>query len=176
MKTQKISEALEDDKTGDVCKKSCCSLRFKRVWILVDVTYGKKAIEYNVGNLGVDEFEDLMKSRFQMSSWGVTVFLGLHVQDASNQLRPEAISQNLCLCQGFKYSKTSHMSVFKDFSDYALEQILGRKSQQEMTEYVAAEDDEAKVFGFKSMLTMGFNCMKQKSTLILKTNLHCKES
>ncbi|GJR07525.1 uncharacterized mitochondrial protein-like protein [Tanacetum coccineum] len=71
-----ISEALDDDKLGwMLCKKIAAVFRFRSMG-LSDLPYGKS---------WCDEFEALMKSRFQMSSIGeLTFFLGLQVKQKAD--------------------------------------------------------------------------------------------
>ncbi|GJV45042.1 putative ribonuclease H-like domain-containing protein [Tanacetum coccineum] len=109
---KKISKALEDESWVDAMQEELLQFEIQKVWILVDLPYGKKAIGTkwvyqnkkdergvvvrNKARLvaqghrqeeGIDydeideEFEALMKSRFQMSSMGeLTFFLGLQVK------------------------------------------------------------------------------------------------
>ncbi|GJS26216.1 putative ribonuclease H-like domain-containing protein [Tanacetum coccineum] len=111
---KKISEALEDESWVDAMQEELLQFEIQKVWVLVDLPYGKKAIgtkwvyrnkkdergvcfvsEKNksmwmISFLGykeifVDEFEALMKSRFQMSSMGeLTFFLGLQVKQKAD--------------------------------------------------------------------------------------------
>ncbi|GJT03791.1 hypothetical protein Tco_0838253 [Tanacetum coccineum] len=109
LKPKKISEALEDESWVDAMQEELLQFEIQQVWVLVDLPYGKKAIgtkwvyQNKKDERGVvvrnkqvyvddiifgstkkswcDEFEALMKSRFQMSSMGeLTFFLGLQVK------------------------------------------------------------------------------------------------
>ncbi|GJZ77501.1 ribonuclease H-like domain-containing protein [Tanacetum coccineum] len=66
-----------------------------------------------------DEFEALMKSRFQMSSMGeLTFFLGLQVKQKPNGIFIQPGDKSV-LVLGFKSLKDSHLSAVKAYSDYA---------------------------------------------------------
>ncbi|GJV92700.1 ribonuclease H-like domain-containing protein [Tanacetum coccineum] len=109
----KISEALEDESWVDAMQEELLQFKIQKVWILVDLPYGKKAIgtkwvyrnkkdergvvvrnkaSYvddiifgSIKKSWCDEFEALMKSRFQMSSMGeLTFFLGLQVKQKAD--------------------------------------------------------------------------------------------
>ncbi|GJR50556.1 ribonuclease H-like domain-containing protein [Tanacetum coccineum] len=131
---KKISEALEDESWVDAMKEKLLQFKIQKVWILVNLPYGKKAIgtkqeegidydevfapvarieaikiflafasymgfivyqmdvksvflygKINEEKSWCDEFEALMKSRFQMSSIGeLTFFLGLQVKQKAD--------------------------------------------------------------------------------------------
>ncbi|GJX22976.1 putative ribonuclease H-like domain-containing protein [Tanacetum coccineum] len=178
---KKISEAPEDESWVDAMQEELLQFKIQKVWILVDLPYGKKAIETkwvyrnkkdergvvvrNKARLvaqghrqedGIDydkkswcdEFEALMKSRFQMSSMGeLTFFLGLQVKQkedgifisqdkyvaeilkkfdfasvktASTPMRSQkAFSQEFCACSRFQVTlKTSHLSAVKRIFRY----------------------------------------------------------
>ncbi|GJU30816.1 ribonuclease H-like domain-containing protein [Tanacetum coccineum] len=170
----KISEALEDESWVDAMQEELLQFKIQKVWILVDLPYGKKAIGTKLGFLnkkderGVvngyrrgtidktlflrrtnmifilvqvyvddiifgstkkswcDEFEALMKSRFQMSSMGeLTFFLGLQVKQKADGIfisqdkYVAEILMKLTLYSMFQVTpKTSHLSAVKRIFRY----------------------------------------------------------
>ncbi|GKD41175.1 putative ribonuclease H-like domain-containing protein [Tanacetum coccineum] len=108
-----------------------------------------------------DEFEALMKSRFQMSSMGeLTFFLGLQVKQ----------KEDVCACSRFQVTpKTSHLNDVKR---------IFRKSTTGEAEYVAAANCCGQVLWIQNqMLDYGFNFMNTKiymdneSTICIVKNL-----
>ncbi|GJT63389.1 retrovirus-related pol polyprotein from transposon TNT 1-94 [Tanacetum coccineum] len=104
----KISEALEDESWVDAVQEELLQFKIQKVWILVDLPYGKKAmgtkrdkndimlVQVYVDDIifgstkrsWCDKFEALMKSRFQMSSMGeLTFFLGLQDKQKKSTLK-----------------------------------------------------------------------------------------
>ncbi|GKA17731.1 putative ribonuclease H-like domain-containing protein, partial [Tanacetum coccineum] len=134
---KKISQALEDESWVDAMQEELLQFKIHKVWILVDLPFGKKAIgkkwvyrnkkdergvivrnkaklvsqgyrqEEGIDYDECDEFEALMKSRFQMSSMGeLTFFLRLQVKQKEDGI---FISQDKYVVEILK--KIDFMSV-----------------------------------------------------------------
>ncbi|GJX44228.1 ribonuclease H-like domain-containing protein [Tanacetum coccineum] len=80
----KIAQGLDDESWVEAMQEELLQLKIQKVWTLVDLPYGKKAIGTKwVYRNKKDErdFEQIMHKRFQMSSMGeLTFFLGLQVK------------------------------------------------------------------------------------------------
>ncbi|GJT86347.1 putative ribonuclease H-like domain-containing protein, partial [Tanacetum coccineum] len=78
----KISQAFNDESWVGAMHEELLQFKIQKVWTLVDLPYGKKAIGTNSTKKSLcDEFEQIMHNRFQMSSIGeLTFFLGLQVK------------------------------------------------------------------------------------------------
>ncbi|GJU05564.1 putative ribonuclease H-like domain-containing protein [Tanacetum coccineum] len=82
---QLISQTLDDESWVEAMQEELLQFKIQKVWTLVDLPSGKKAIDDIIfGSTKkslCDEFEQIMHNRFQMSSMGeLTFLLGLQVK------------------------------------------------------------------------------------------------
>nr|GEU58658.1 hypothetical protein [Tanacetum cinerariifolium] len=72
---KRVHQALKDLSWIEAMQEELLQFKMQKVWILVDLPHGKRAIDL------CKAFEKLMKDKFQMSSMGeLTFFLGLQVK------------------------------------------------------------------------------------------------
>nr|GFA50356.1 putative ribonuclease H-like domain-containing protein [Tanacetum cinerariifolium] len=72
---KRVHQALKDPSWIEAMQKELLQFKMQKVWILVDLPHGKRAIDL------CKSFKKLMKDKFQMTSMGeLTFFLGLQVK------------------------------------------------------------------------------------------------
>ncbi|GKA48438.1 hypothetical protein Tco_0741396, partial [Tanacetum coccineum] len=149
---KKISEALEDESWVDAMQEELLQFKIQKVWVLVDLPYGKKAIVYQMdvksaflyGKIDEEVYVFKPPEEIQMSSMGeLTFFLGLQVKQRKDGI---FISQD-------KFQE--------DYFCNAKSQTFATSTTE--AEYVAAASCCGQVLWIQNqMLDYGFNFMNTK--------------
>ncbi|GJR60287.1 putative ribonuclease H-like domain-containing protein [Tanacetum coccineum] len=110
-KTRIYHNPLMDESWVEVCKEECSSSSYSKVWILVDLPFGKEVyvddiIFGSTKKSMCTEFEEVMHKIFQMSSMGELIFF-LGLQEAS-------LTENLQLVMSNFFGWKTHILAVQE--------------------------------------------------------------
>ncbi|GJV54934.1 hypothetical protein Tco_1455939 [Tanacetum coccineum] len=183
---KKISESLEDESWVDALQEELLQFKIQKVWILVDLPYGKKAIGTKWGHRqeeGIDYDEVFALVARIESHWIFLAFLlpwgssSIKMVCKSAFLYGKRIGGTMCsqppgflgpkrflVCDEFEALMKSRMSFVSEF--YGRAQLLSwitSQTERSEAEYVAAANCCGQVLWIQNqMLDYGFNFMNTK--------------